>query len=67
MNIECCLVGSKRMHLSKGGKITLIKITLSNMPIYFIFLFSIPVGVANCIEKLRQDFLWGGVGAGKLV
>jgi hypothetical protein len=25
-------------------------------------LFKIPVKVANRIEKLQQDFLWGGVG-----
>ncbi|KAG2693789.1 hypothetical protein I3760_08G112200 [Carya illinoinensis] len=29
---------------------------------YFLSLFPLPVGVANCIEKLYRVFLWGGVG-----
>ena len=35
----------------------MIKSTLSNLPIYFLSLFSILVGVANWLEKLQQDFL----------
>jgi hypothetical protein len=48
--------------LAKGGRTTLIKITLSNLPTYFLPLFPIPVGVANRIENIQWDFLWGGVG-----
>ena len=44
------------MYLSKGGNITLIKITLSNMPTYYMSLFSLLVGVANHIEKLQWTF-----------
>jgi hypothetical protein len=29
---------------------------------YYMSLFKIPVKVANLIEKLQGDFLWGGVG-----
>jgi hypothetical protein len=46
----------------KGGRVTLIKSTLSNLPTYFLSLFSIPSSVASRIEKLHQDFLWGGIG-----
>jgi len=40
------------MYLSKGGRVTLIKSTLSNLPTYFMSLFPLPTGVANHIEKL---------------
>jgi hypothetical protein len=33
-----------------------------NQPTYFMSLFPLSVGVANCIEKLQQDFLSGGIG-----
>jgi hypothetical protein len=60
--MERRLTGWKRLYLSKGGRITLIKNTLSNLPTYFLPLFSILVGVANRIKKIQWDFLWGGVG-----
>ena len=50
------------MYLSKGGRVTLIKSTLSNLPTYFLSLFPIPASMANRIEKLQRDFLWGGIG-----
>jgi hypothetical protein len=43
------------------GRVTLIKSTLSNLPTYFLSLFPIPVGVANRLEKLQKDVLWGGL------
>ena len=50
--MERNLAGWKRLYLSKGGRVTLIKSTLSNLPIYFLSLFPIPTSVANQIEKL---------------
>ena len=47
------------MYLLKGGKLTLLKSTLSSLPTYFLSLFTIPTHVANKIEKLQRDFLWG--------
>jgi hypothetical protein len=40
----------------------MIKNALSNLPIYYLSLFPIPVGVANRLERLHRDFLWGGTG-----
>uniref|UniRef100_A0A7N2LG27 COP9 signalosome complex subunit 8 n=1 Tax=Quercus lobata TaxID=97700 RepID=A0A7N2LG27_QUELO len=33
--------------------------TLSNLPTYYLSLFTIPSHVANKIEKIQRDFLWG--------
>jgi hypothetical protein len=41
------------MYLSKCGRVTLIKSTLSNFPTYFMSLFHIPASVVNRIEKLH--------------
>ena len=43
--------------MSKGGRLTLLKSTLSSLPTYFLSLFTIPTHVANKIEKLQRDFL----------
>ena len=50
--MERKLAGWKHLCLSKGGRVTLIKSTLSNLPTYFLSLFPIPASVANRIEKL---------------
>ena len=49
-----------------GGRLTLLKILLLSIPTYFfdkciptyyLSLFTIPIRVANRIEKLQRDFL----------
>ena len=40
----------KRQYISKGGRVTLIKSTLSNLPIYFMSLFRIPSLVCKRLE-----------------
>ena len=57
------LVGWKKLYLSKRGRLTIIKSTLSSLPTYFLSLFNIPTSVANKIEKLQRDFLWEGMGS----
>ncbi|XP_010279442.1 PREDICTED: uncharacterized protein LOC104613364 [Nelumbo nucifera] len=47
--LERKLASWKTKYLSFGGRVTLIKSTLSNLPIYFLSLFSIPNKVANQI------------------
>ncbi|XP_023871388.1 uncharacterized protein LOC111983979 [Quercus suber] len=60
--MERRLADWKRLYLSKGGKVTLIKSTLSSLPTYFLSLFPIPVKVAKQMEDLQRDFLWNGIG-----
>ena len=50
----------KRQYTSKGGRLTLIRSTLSSMPIYFMTLFYLPRKVRLRLEKIQRDFLWGG-------
>ena len=60
--MERRLVRWKRLYFSKGGRVTLIKSTLSNLPTYFLSLFPILASVAKRIEKLQWNFLWGNFG-----
>ena len=50
----------KRQHISKGGRLTLIRSVLSNMPTYLLSLFWLPKGVKLRLDKIQRDFLWGG-------
>ena len=50
--IEWKLVGWKKLYLSKGGRLTLLKSMQSSLPTYYLSLFTIPSHVANKIEKL---------------
>ncbi|RVW65895.1 Transposon TX1 uncharacterized 149 kDa protein [Vitis vinifera] len=50
----------KRQYISKGGRITLIRSTLSNLSIYFMSIFHLPMAVRMKLEKIQRDFLWGG-------
>uniref|UniRef100_A0A2N9IJT9 Protein-lysine N-methyltransferase FSB_LOCUS52282 n=1 Tax=Fagus sylvatica TaxID=28930 RepID=A0A2N9IJT9_FAGSY len=63
--MEKRLGGWKRLYLSKGGKLTLLKSTLSNIPTDFLSLFHIPAGVASRLERIQRDFLWSGLGESK--
>ena len=50
----------KLQYISKGGRLTLIRSTLSSLPISFMSLFRIPIRVCRRLEKIQRDFLWGG-------
>ena len=59
--MERRLAGWKRMYLSKGGKVTLIKSSLSSLPTYFLSLLPLSGTVAKHMGKLHRDFLWNGI------
>jgi hypothetical protein len=63
--MEHHLAGWKRLYLSKGSRLTLIKKKKKNSPsnfcTYSLSLFPMHVGMAKRLEKLG-DFLWGGIG-----
>jgi hypothetical protein len=56
------LTSWKVVYLFMGGRVTLIKSTLSYLPTFFMFIFPLPAGVANRLEKLQCNFLWDGLG-----
>lgn len=46
--------------LSMGGRLTLIKASLSSLPIYYMSLFPIPKGIIEKFNKIQRQFLWSG-------
>ena len=57
--MEKWLARWKRLYLSKGGRLILLKSTLSSLLTYFLSLFTIPQAVAARIERIQRNFLWG--------
>ena len=59
--VERRLAGWKQLYLSKGGKVTLIKSTLSNIPTYFLS-FSYSGWGGSKVRKVTKGFLmvWFG-------
>jgi hypothetical protein len=53
--MEKRLAGWKRIYLSKGGRLTLIKSTLSSLPTYFLSLFPLPSSIAKRMEKIQRE------------
>ena len=57
----------EREALIDRGRLCLIKSVLSNLPIYFLSLFPMPVAVSTTIEKKFRCFLWSGNEEGKSI
>ena len=53
----------KRQYISKGGRITLIRSTLSNLLIYFMSNFQLPREVRMRLEQIQRDFFFGWWGS----
>ena len=50
----------KRQYISKGGRTTLIRSTLSNLLIYLMSLLCMLSSIRQRLELIQKDFLWGG-------
>lgn len=46
---------------SKGGRLTIIKLSIASIPNYFLSLFTILVSVSKRIEAEFRDFLWNDI------
>ena len=57
--MESKLFGWKRLYLSKGGRLMLLKSTPSSLPTFFFSLFTIPKAVVARLESIQMNFLWG--------
>ena len=49
----------KWQYISKGGRITLIRSTLSSLPLYFMSILHLPRVVRMRLEQIQKDFPWG--------
>ena len=54
------LTSGKMHYISKGGRLTLIRSTLSSLPIYYLSLFRMSQKVCARMERIQRQFLWGG-------
>lgn len=52
----------KAKTLSFGGRVTLLKAVLNNLPVYYFSIFKVPAGVLKKLERIRRRFLWNGGG-----
>nr|GEX09899.1 probable methyltransferase At1g27930 [Tanacetum cinerariifolium] len=59
------LLSWKANTLSIGGRLTLIKLFLGSLRIYYMSIFKCLKSVLNSLEAMRASFLWGGSGEKK--
>ena len=59
--MEKKLTGWKRLYLSKGGRLTSLKSTLSSLLTYYLSLFTVPKAVAIKLERIQRNFWWGSL------
>ena len=57
--MEKRLSGWKRLYLEKGGKLTLLKSTLSSLLTYFLSLFIMSQAMAARIERIQRNSFGG--------
>ncbi|CAN1167737.1 Putative ribonuclease H protein At1g65750, partial [Linum perenne] len=50
----------KARFLSFGGRVTLLKSVISNLPTYYLSILRVPASVLAKLESIQRRFLWGG-------
>jgi hypothetical protein len=55
--MEKRLANWKKIYLSWGGRLTLLKSKLSSSPTYFLSLYPLPASIARILKRLQRDFL----------
>jgi hypothetical protein len=65
--IQKRLASWKNKYVSLGGRVVLLNSVLAVIPIFYLSLFRMPVGVWKNLVRLQRRFLWGGAaGASKI-
>ncbi|GJZ71682.1 hypothetical protein Tco_0635533 [Tanacetum coccineum] len=57
----------KAKMMSFEGRLTLVKLALGSLPLYYFSMFRVPLSVLKNLERIRKNFFWGGVGEGKRI
>ncbi|GJX00650.1 RNA-directed DNA polymerase, eukaryota, reverse transcriptase zinc-binding domain protein [Tanacetum coccineum] len=60
MKFSSKLVQWKAHHLSVGGRLSLIKSVLGNLPTYYMSIYMMPVSIQKKLESMRNNFFIGG-------
>jgi hypothetical protein len=50
----------KRKFFNMAGKLCLIKLVLSSLSLYYMFVFPIPKGISNVISSINHLLVWKG-------
>ena len=53
------LVIWKSQYISKRGRLILIRNMMTNLSVYLMSLFRMPMNVSSRLEKIQRDFVWG--------
>ncbi|KAL9683503.1 hypothetical protein QQ045_015325 [Rhodiola kirilowii] len=53
------LASWRSANLSMAGRVVLIKAALCNLPLYYASMYKMPISVAQEMEKIQRNFLWG--------
>lgn len=54
------LSGWAAKHMSIAGRLVLLNVVLSALPMYFMMVMQLPKWVIRKIEKIRRKFMWHG-------
>ena len=58
--VESRLAGWRARLLSQWGRLVLLKAVLAAIPIYFMSIFRMPIGVRRRLDRSMRDFFWRG-------